>query len=221
MAPSRDEEQDAVPLIGTAFSQVPEQEEEPVFQLIQRVRKEVRAIIDSALSYDQLKSTQINYSIVTPLLLKLSALGGGGGHDKPPPALLFALLVNRTEFLELSSQDLAFAGLNASRAAMCELLATRVLSAYDDNSLLAIVAAPFNPFSGAEHAMFQEGEIVEPEELAELKRKGEGMASNALELGIYSGAKRFVQSPLIQNVLRFGSTLLCCAVADLFLSLDH
>jgi hypothetical protein len=89
---------------------------------------------------------------------------------------------------------------NTSRADLCELLAIKLLSAYgtapNSFELLHVLTATFNPFTGATVESFAEEEGVDAEALEELEVFGKDLASNALELGIFSKAKRFVKSPL-------------------------
>lgn len=89
------------PLLGRDLSTL---HQEPVFPLIQRVRSEVVEVIDTTLSYDQLRQNPtLNFSIVRPLSLKLSR------GERPPSGLIYALLVCRVHFLDVASDDLAFA----------------------------------------------------------------------------------------------------------------
>lgn len=88
------------PLLGRDVSKL---HDEPVFPLIQRIRREIIVQIDTALSYDLLKQPTLNFSVVRPLTLKLSR------GERPPSALIYALLVCRVHFLDVASEDLAFA----------------------------------------------------------------------------------------------------------------
>ena len=90
-----------------AFSPLPPRElnlaDDCVFHLLQRVRSEILSVIDTTLSYDQLKQPTFNFSVVRPLTLKLSR------GERPPAGLIYALLVSRVHFLDVASDDLAFA----------------------------------------------------------------------------------------------------------------
>ncbi|ORY79327.1 hypothetical protein BCR35DRAFT_321483 [Leucosporidium creatinivorum] len=186
------------PLLGRDLSTL---HQEPVFPLIQRVRSEVVEVIDTTLSYDQLRQNPtLNFSIVRPLSLKLSR------GERPPSGLIYALLVCRVHFLDVASDDLAFAGVNTSRADLCELLAIKLLSAYGSApqslELLHVLTLCLNPFAGATTDSFTEDESVDEAELARLLDWGQQESSNALELGVFSKAKRFVRSPLVQQVIK-------------------
>ncbi|GAA5925097.1 hypothetical protein JCM1841_005785 [Sporobolomyces salmonicolor] len=176
---------------------------EPVFPLIQRVRFEVESVIDTPLSYDTLKAPSLNFSVVRPLSVKLSS---GGESGRPPASLIYCLLVCRAHFLDRADDDLAFAGVNTARGDLCELLAIKLLSAYGSApsslELLHVLTIPFNPFSGATLDMFPSDEGLDDTELAKMLEHGKEDATNALELGISSKAKRFVKAPLVQQVIK-------------------
>ncbi|GAA5998265.1 uncharacterized protein JCM10292_001085 [Rhodotorula paludigena] len=173
---------------------------EAVFSLVQRIRHEIEDVVDSPLSFDQLKSPTINFSVVRPLTVKLTR------GDRPAISLIYGLLLARAHFLERSDDDLAFAAVNTSRADLCELLAIKALSAYGvapgSLELLHVLTTAFNPFAGATVDMFPPDEEVDEEELQRLEEFGKGEATNALELAIVSKAKRFVKSPLVQQVIK-------------------
>lgn len=87
---------------------------------------------------------------------------------------------------------------------MCELLAIKLLSAYGTApaslELLHILTTPFNPMHGATTECFADEEGVDDKALEKLLEWGESEQCNALELAIFSRAKRFVRSPLVQQV---------------------
>ncbi len=67
--------------------------------------------------------------------------------------------------------------------------------------LLHVLTASFNPASGVTAEMFEDYEGVDEGGLDDLVRWGEGQSENALELGVYTMAKRFVKSPMVQQIL--------------------
>ncbi|KAM0755022.1 hypothetical protein T439DRAFT_322080 [Meredithblackwellia eburnea MCA 4105] len=182
------------PLLGRPYSAMAS---EPVFPLIQRVRNEVANVIDTVLSYEQLKTPAINFSVVRPLTAKFSS-------KRPPAPLLYALLVNRTQFITEADEELAFAGVNTTRADLCELLAIKLLSAYGTApaslELLHVLTHNFNSFEGVTQDMFPD-DGDGPEDINELLQWGKLQSANALELAIFSKAKRFVRSALVQQVI--------------------
>lgn len=105
-----------------------------------------------------------------------------------------------------SPDGLVHSAVNTSRADLCELLAIKALSAYGvapgSLELLHVLTTAFNPFAGASVDMFPPDEEVDEEELQRLEEFGKGEATNALELAIVSKAKRFVKSPLVQQVIK-------------------
>jgi hypothetical protein len=182
---------------------IPSSAKDPVFPLIQRVRAELVQWVDTTLSWSQLQQPTINFSVVRPLLVKLAGTGAG---QKPPAALVYALLVCRVHFLDVAQEDLAFSNLNTTRADLAELLAIKLLSAYGSApqslELLHVLTLPFNAFNGATTAAFADEEGVDDEELEKLKEWGQDSASNALELAVYSKAKRLVKAALFQQVIK-------------------
>ncbi|KPV76498.1 uncharacterized protein RHOBADRAFT_13190, partial [Rhodotorula graminis WP1] len=185
------------PLLSSAISL---SAHEPVFTLVQRVSKELEDAVDTPLSWDQLKSPAVNFSLVRPLVHKFTK------GDRPHISLIYALLLVRAHFVERADDDLAFAAVNVARSDLCELLAIKALSAYGvapgSHELLHVLSMAFNPFAGAEATMFAPGEGVDEAELHRLDQFGKAEATNALELAVSSGAKRFLKSPLVQQVVR-------------------
>ncbi|GAA5866603.1 hypothetical protein JCM3774_004027 [Rhodotorula dairenensis] len=184
------------PLLSSAISLAAA---EAVFPLLQRVRAEIERVVDSPLSWDQLRSPTLNFSVVRPLVLKLTR------GDRPAISLIYCLLVTRAHFLERADEDLAFAGVNTSRADLCELLAIKCLSAYgvapNSYELLHVLTTAFSPFAGATLDMFDADEDVDEETLQYMEDFGRHQSSNALELAVLSKAKRFVKNALVQQVL--------------------
>jgi hypothetical protein len=187
-------------------------------KLLQRIiRSEVLEVIDIVVTYERYKSLTVNVSVVRPLSLKLSR------GSRPPSALIYARLVCRVYFLDVASDDLALAYVccrpdaetnakltffataeSTPRAPTSELLAVKLLSAYgtapSSLELLHILTASLNPPNGATENMFSEDEGVNANDMARMLEWGKGESSNALELGIFSKAKRFVRSSLVQQV---------------------
>ena len=93
--------------------------------------------------------------------------------------------------------------LNTSRADLCELLAIKLLSAYNSetNELLHVLTMPFSPFRGASSDMFSEDEAISKQDLEDLQKWSDDECTNALELAIYTQSKRFVKSPLVQQFI--------------------
>ncbi|KAK4698715.1 hypothetical protein P7C70_g7555, partial [Phenoliferia sp. Uapishka_3] len=205
------------PLRGRAYSAIAS---EPVFPLIQRVRSEVSSVIDTVLSYEQLKTPAINFSVVRPLSVKLSG-------SRPPAPLLYALLVNRMKFLAEADDDLAFAGVNTTRGDLCELLAIKLLSGTNQVDLFSVIfqiltpfalsiaygTAPaslellhvlthnFNSFEGVEEDMFANEDPMDETDVKQLLSWGKDQSENVLSLAVFTKAKRFIRSSLVQQVI--------------------
>ena len=134
-----------------------------------------------------------------PLSIKLSG-------SRPPGPLLYALLVNRMQFLAEADLDLAFAGVNTTRGDLCELLAIKLLSAYGTApaslELLHVLTHNFNCFEGVRGDMFaNDDDPADEVDVNELLAWGKTECENALSLAIYTRAKRFVRSSLVQQVI--------------------
>jgi len=88
------------PLLSSAISLAGH---EPVFALVQRVSNELENAVDTPLSWDQLKTPAVNFSLVRPIVLKFTR------GDRPHISLIYALLLVRAHFVERADDDLAFA----------------------------------------------------------------------------------------------------------------
>ncbi|CAK5268564.1 unnamed protein product [Mycena citricolor] len=160
-----------------------------VFPLIVALRKDAAETIDSALSWDQLTASDINFSIVRPLVLKYAKLKN--------PAVVYACLVNRAYFLQECEEDLAYAGVMLSRATLCEILAMKLLSHFASNhiTLVAVLTSPWSPLAGASAEVVQQVKQV----LGSKDQLQDGQS--ALEMAISTNAKHFVASPVTQKVV--------------------
>ncbi|CED84198.1 Uncharacterized conserved protein [Phaffia rhodozyma] len=156
-----------------------------VYELIHSIRSQIRTNIDSALSWEKLNAPDINFSILRPLLKTYI-------NDKNP-AIIYAILLNRLQFLRLAQEDLAFKGLLESRAMFCEILAMKLTRAFaaSDLELIDCLTRPWNPFQGASESVL--GRV----DLEDIK---EGM-QNTLEVAIISSSKYFLSTPLLQRVI--------------------
>ncbi|KAF9466490.1 receptor-activated Ca2+-permeable cation channel [Collybia nuda] len=161
-----------------------------VFPLIPSLKKDVIKTIDSTLSWDQLTASDINFSIVRPIVAKYARLKN--------MAVVYACLVVRSYFLSESESDLAYAGVMQSRATLCEILAMKLLSRFASNhiQLVAVLTTRWNPLAGAAF------EIVEQVKHS-LGGDEEDMDApqSALEMAISTQAKAFLSSPVSQKVV--------------------
>jgi hypothetical protein len=128
-------------------------------------------IEDHPLSAEQLRGTRVLHSIIKPL---------ENDYANKSLAVIYALLVNRLYFIRIQTSSLTFHSINATRAAICEILAIRVLDRIrvhslfgpDDTtlSLANALVKCFRPFQGAPD------DIVPPEYTSEPALNGQTSA---------------------------------------------
>ncbi|KAF7330430.1 hypothetical protein MVEN_02481800 [Mycena venus] len=161
----------------------------PVYPLIHALKKDVIRTIDSALTWDQLTASDINFTIVRPIVLKYAKLKN--------MAVVYACLVNRAYFLEESENDLAYAGIMLSRATLCEILAMKLLSHFASNhiTLVAVLTTSWSPLAGASP------EVIEEVKQVLGSNANVSDAQSALEMAISTQAKQFISSPVAQKVV--------------------
>jgi hypothetical protein len=77
-------------------------------------------------------------------------------------AIVYACLVVRQNFLNACEDDMAYAGVNLSRATLCEILAMKLLShwASDYIQLVAVLTTSFSPLAGANPGLIEEVRVV-------------------------------------------------------------
>ncbi|KAJ3778195.1 receptor-activated Ca2+-permeable cation channel [Lentinula raphanica] len=159
-----------------------------VFPLIPAIKKEI--IVYSPLSWEQLTASDISFSIVRPIVFKFARLKN--------LAVVYACLVVRSYFLGESENDLAYAGVNLSRASLCELIAMKLLSHFAANhmQLVAALTTSWNPLAGATSSFVDEVQHV-------LKCDEEDLnyPQSALEMAISTKSTRFLASPVTQKVV--------------------
>ncbi|PSS03512.1 hypothetical protein PHLCEN_2v3980 [Hermanssonia centrifuga] len=165
-----------------------------VFPLIPNIKKDAIPdinipCVDTALSWDQLTAADVNFAIVRPLVLKYAGLGN--------MAVVYACFVVRSHFISEAEENLAYSGVLLSRAALCEILAMKLLGSFASTQiqLAAVLTASWNPLSGASVEVVNEvREAVGGDENADDPQC-------ALEMAIATEAKRFISLPLVQAVV--------------------
>src|SRR5258706_1068078 len=106
---------------------------------------------------------------------------------------VFGFLLNRVHFIR--DQNFSTASLSRSRAALCEILATRTLRQSSDVLELAgILVTPWPIFEGAPPDVLQR--CTEFDDFEDKTRVG-----NAIEMAIMSEAKYFIKSSPCQKVI--------------------
>ncbi|KAI0368811.1 hypothetical protein BV20DRAFT_968928 [Pilatotrama ljubarskyi] len=159
-----------------------------VFPLIPSLKKDITRDIDTALTWEQLTASDINFAIVRPLVFKYARLEN--------LAVVYACFVVRSHFLSEAEENLAYSGVLLSRASLCEILAMKLLGTFASSQLrvATVLTASWNPLAGA------------PEEIVnDVKNMvgDDGMYDPqcALEMAIATESKAFLASPLVQTVV--------------------
>ncbi|KZT18116.1 hypothetical protein NEOLEDRAFT_1080972 [Neolentinus lepideus HHB14362 ss-1] len=162
----------------------------PVFPLIPHLKKDVTTVPDTALSWQQLTASDINFAVVRPLVFKYARLEN--------LAVVYACLVVRAHFVSEAGSELAYAGVMLSRANLCEILAMKLLgqSASSKIQLVAVLTTSWNPLAGA------------PQDVVDQVKEALGGDEDdlnddqcALEMAIATKAKAFLSSPVAQTVV--------------------
>ena len=162
----------------------------PVYANIHRIRRDVASIVEDYLSLDQLRDVRINVSVVRPLVDRL--------YDLDDISVVYCLLVNRAQFLNEQSHLNNRQNVHFTRATLCELIATRILRRFGEDSagaegllvLSHILVAGFEPFQNA------------PEDIRRQARATGAWNKTlpALEVAILTESKLFLSSTSCQKV---------------------
>ncbi|MBY8834044.1 hypothetical protein K7Z10_21805, partial [Bacillus licheniformis] len=142
----------------------------------------------TGLTWEELTGHELNFAVVRPLARKYSKL-----HS---PAILYAFLVARIYFLREADRDLAYQNVNQARASLCEILAIKLLRTFasDGLDLVTALSAPFWPFAGADEDVL---DIARRRGYSDKDPLNE--STSTLQLAIYSTAKKFIATPLVQK----------------------
>jgi hypothetical protein len=174
-----------------------------VFENIHRVRLLILASVDDPYTIEQLTSPRMNTMVVRPLAQRLYS-----PHDI---SMVYCLMANRVQFLR-ERATMVHQSVNAARAALCELVAARVLRRFHEDNpgtsglpvLASMLVEGFDPFQGAPV------HVERPPQRQPLlfsgsawfrQRSGDERKVTALELAILSEAKTFVSSTGCQRVV--------------------
>ncbi|OAV97381.1 hypothetical protein PTTG_08032 [Puccinia triticina 1-1 BBBD Race 1] len=201
-----EEDEESTPLLAGSLG---------IHQLIHRIRFDLLTLIDTPLSTEQLTSPAITFSITRPLESTYLSLTN--------QAIIFALLVNRVQFSTDASHALTLHSVNATRASLCEILATNILRRLHQADLLKhkhntttsqkltpeeeqacllnsanVLATAFSPFEGAPAQVIA---ALQADWGASDSKNLLARQSNALEMAIVSEAKQFIRSPACQRVI--------------------
>lgn len=133
-------------------------------QCVNLSRHVPQEIIDTSLTWEQLTSPRVVFSVVKPLQEKYVSIKN--------PSLIYCLLTNRFQFMN-EQQNQSSYSVNATRAALCELLAARIFReievAHEDAGesemllLAQIMVTGFHPFQGAPPECEMQGDDLDDE----------------------------------------------------------
>lgn len=160
-----------------------------VFPLIPALKKDVTgAIANTALSWEQLNASDINFTIVRPLVTKYARLRN--------IAVVYACLVVRSYFLAQADLNLAFTAIMQSRASLCELLAVKLISRFASNymQLVAVLTTSWCPLAGASSATVEEVKYA-------ISGHDLETSHTALEMAICTSSKAFLATPVVQKLV--------------------
>ena len=138
----------------------------------------------------QLTAPDLTYTLIRPLEDKYNAIQRAGNKS-----VVFAFLLNRIHFLRDES-NLTNGPLSVTRAALCELLAIRILRD-NGNSVLDLVrtlTTSWPVWSGADAHVLEQARQLRDDDL-------EDNVGNAIELAIISKSRRFIKSSPCQRVI--------------------
>ncbi|KAL4263192.1 Transient receptor potential calcium channel [Pleurotus pulmonarius] len=160
-----------------------------VFPLIPHLKRDVTRTIDSALSWEQLTASDINFSIVRPLVQKYARLEN--------LSVVYACLVVRSYFLGASEDDLAYSSVMLTRANLCEIMAMKLLNGFAGNhiQLVAALTTSWNPLAGAMP------DIIDDVSQALGDEDVMNSPQSALEMAIATQAKHLLSTPVAQRVV--------------------
>jgi hypothetical protein len=162
----------------------------PVYTTIHRIRRDIISVVEDYLSLDQLRDVRLNVSVIRPLVDKL--------YEQDDISIVYALLVNRAQFLSEQAHLSNRQNVNFTRAMLCELIATRILRRFNEDNegprnllvLAHILIAGFEPFQNAP-------ESVRAEAGASSARH---RTLPALEVAILSESRVFLASTSCQKM---------------------
>ncbi|OLL21682.1 Calcium channel YVC1 [Neolecta irregularis DAH-3] len=152
----------------------------PVYPLTHALRDEIHTAVDTTLTWEQLRSPQVNQFLVRPILTRCKG--------KNSRAIVFALLANCVQFRKEAVENASKTGASISRGLMCELLAIKILKDFSPRELIDVLSFDFWPLQGDPSS----------------KRNGlppRWQRISALEIAIRAEAKHFLANPLVVHVL--------------------
>lgn len=162
----------------------------PVYTNIHRIRRDIVSVVEDYLSLEQLRDVRLNVSVLRPLVDKL--------YEQDDISIVYCLLVNRARFLSEQAHLSNRQNVNYTRAALCELIATRILRRFNEDNegpqnllvLAAILIAGFEPFQNAPESVRREVGV----------ETAQHRTLPALEVAILSESRIFLASTTCQKM---------------------
>jgi len=169
----------------------------PVYRNIWRIRRDILSKINDPYSLEQIRAPRLTQGVIRPLLQTY--------YELDDISIVFCLLVNRMQFIKDQHFPFHFQSVSTTRALVCEVLASRLLRQFDEDSsgpnglllLSNIVIAGFDPFQGSSEALTKQNTrlnwITQP--------RGYERQATALEVAILSESKLFLSHSACQKVV--------------------
>lgn len=144
----------------------------------------------------------MNISVIRPLVDHL--------YDADDVSIVYCLLVNRVQFLREQSYQAHHQTVNITRAAVCEIIASRVLRRFDEDHegragllmLANVLVAGFEPFQNAPNEVKRKESVKLHWAIRQhLWPKDQERMLTALEVAIVSESKSFLSSSACQKIV--------------------
>ncbi|KAL4248089.1 Transient receptor potential calcium channel [Abortiporus biennis] len=183
--PEEQSERERQPLLR----QGPDVDTTEVYPIIQMIRLDAMHFIDTPLTYEALSAPDLTYTLIRPLEDKYNAIQRQGNLS-----VVFCFLINRAYFLR--DHNLTTSSLSRSRAALCEILATRTLKSHAHSmiELSLALTTSWPVYTGADPQLLDRFREERDDDVEE-------RVGNAIEMAIISQAKRFIKSSACQKVI--------------------
>ncbi|ANB13997.1 Yvc1p [Sugiyamaella lignohabitans] len=159
----------------------------PIYNIVLDIYDLISARVDTALKYDQLRSPQVHSFLIKPLVADL--------RDGLCAGTLYGLMANSIQFTKESSSYAAMAGVMATRAMICEIVAIKLLKDFDEDDLMNALTYDFYPLARGMPENSSTSQSTQSQLIPRWQRL------STLELAIKAEAKRFLAHPVVIQVL--------------------
>lgn len=179
----------------------------PVYSLTHVIRELVLSKCETVLSWDQLRSPQVSQFLVRPILQQIAS-----NHFNA--ATEYALLANCLQFAKEVAINPANSGVSRTRAALCELLAIRLLRDYSTRELIDALSYDFDPLRG----QVETASVAINGTPTAVQRKPPPRVAriSCYEVALRAQAKRFLAHPTVVQQLEaiWAGTIVFHSAAD-------